>query len=80
VVQESATKKIWCKHNAKNFEACLCISLSNRNTFAGSASPRGGVMNSYEVGPFDSCVVIMVPDIACGGNGKRNYSNYGLKQ
>jgi hypothetical protein len=80
VVQESATKKIWCKHNAKNFEACLCISLSNRNTFAGSASPRGGVMNSYEVGPFDSCVVIMVPDIACGGNGERNYSNYGLKQ
>jgi hypothetical protein len=80
VVQESATKKIWCKHNAKYFEACMCITLSNRITFAGSASTCGGVMNSCEVGPFDSCVVIMVPDIASAENGKGNYSNYRLKQ
>jgi hypothetical protein len=64
----------------KKFEASMCITLSNKNTFAGSASTHGCVMNYCEVGPFDLCVVIMVPDIASGGNGKGNYSNYGLKQ
>jgi hypothetical protein len=67
--------KIWGKQSAKHFEACVCITLSNRIIFACSASTRGGVMKSWEVGPFDSCVGIMVPDIACAGNGKGNYSN-----
>jgi hypothetical protein len=77
VVQESATKKIWCKQSAKHFEACVCITLSKRITFAGSASTRGGVMKSWEVGPVYSCVGIKVPDIACAENGKGNYSNRG---